>query len=110
MKLYRYVRSYDWEGGGAIELIEYIVEKETSKTWTIIENGKQHIIRKEEGRKRFAYSKKEDAFRNFKKRTEKALAINQVNVDAAKHFLEEIKKMEGIALPITKTPEEYQTF
>jgi len=95
MKLYRYVRS--WE---QISLIEYDIIKETPKTWTIMEGPIQHVIRKEEGRKRYAYSQKKDAWKNFKARTKKSLQLAQQQVDAANFFLEEIKKVEEQNLPI----------
>lgn len=110
MKLYRYIRG--WTGGygeRGIELLELFPIKETSKTWHVEHNGVKHIIRKEKGRKRWAYDNKEDALRNFEKRTEKSLEICTGQVEDAKNFIEEIKKLKALPKLPDREPE-YETF
>lgn len=94
MKLYRYIRS--WESGERdIELLELEVIKETPKSWTVIcPQYKTHIVRKDILRKAFAYPDKKSAFKNFKKRTKKALLICEGNLEDSKNFIKRIKEFE----------------
>ena len=105
--LYRYVKDNEH-----IRLVEYPIEKETPKSWTIIgEDYKQHTIRKEILRKAYAYPTKEQAFKNFKARTKKYISILEDNIESAKHFLREAERIEEGSIqniPVKQpSPEQY---
>jgi len=105
--LYRYVKDYE-----KIRLAEYPIAKETDKTWTILgEDFKKHVIRKEILRKAYAYPTKEQAFTNFKKRTEKHLAILENQIEEVKDWLKKIKEVEDregiLSIPVKNFSEMY---
>jgi len=110
MKLYRYIRDWGDNGERAIRLLELEVIKESPKTWQVLNDGKLHVIKKDTLRKAFAYPDKERAFKNFKKRTEKALLINEGWVEDAKYFIEEIRKTEKENKTILIKQSEYEIY
>ena len=92
---YRYTRDYnvfDFKNPYEIKLIEFVTKRETKKGYWISEIGSrlEKFVLKE-SRKRYAYKTKEEAFENFKKRTESCLEISNNNAKLAESFLELIK-------------------
>ncbi|QQV90458.1 hypothetical protein Harreka1_51 [Olleya phage Harreka_1] len=88
---YRYTRGYnffDYDNEHKIELIKFITKRETEKGYWISEVGSrfEKFVLKE-SRKRYAYPTKEEAFHNFKRRTQSALDISLNSVKSAKSFL-----------------------
>lgn len=89
--LYRYRDCYMTE---AIELLQFKVIRETEASYLLIDGDQERWVRKNATRS-FAYDKKEDAWRNFRKRKEKQLKILKNQIRRVENVLHLIRKFES---------------
>lgn len=92
---YRYERGYnffDYENDCYIDLVEFVTVKETKCGFWIRRSdfifARKDVFVLKDSRKRYAYTTKEEAFNNFKARTEKSLQISLNYAKSARRFLE----------------------
>lgn len=88
--LFRYERSYynpDSLNLATIFLTEYLVIKETEKGfWINVWGNKKFVLKGNDG-KRFAYENKDDAFSQFKRRTERCILLLKSQLKKAEGYL-----------------------
>lgn len=88
--LYRY---HDCYYMNKIQLQKFRVIRETESSYLLIDDDKERWVRKNATRS-FAYDKKEDAWRNFKKRKEKHLKILKSQINRVEQVISTITKIE----------------
>ena len=99
---YRYTRDYDFldfVSGRKISLIEFITKRETKhgywicrKGWSNYKDAERFVLKN--SKKRYAYPTKEEAFNNFKLRTESSLRFAKSNVESAEVFIKLINEFK----------------
>jgi hypothetical protein len=90
--LYRYQRALcnDWTDAASVTLVKFKVLRETPGGHWIRSFGKEKWVSKY-STKRFAYPTPEEAFTNFKKRTERCVKILASQLESAKSYVAAIK-------------------